>query len=136
MVSGAGVPPPPPHPPVGLDPQTAIPGLRAGDELFGQLTSKRPKLRRSRVFGRLSALAAVTKQEALLETSRCIAVTVSHSYSYGCGYYGYGYGYGHLGTGTKVQRKRTRLAKKVLQQAPDLFDTRTVGKEEKKAQVL
>ncbi|CAM9188450.1 unnamed protein product, partial [Hapterophycus canaliculatus] len=50
--------------------QAAIPGLRAGDESFGQLTSQRPKLRRSRVFGKLSALAAVTRQEAMLETSR------------------------------------------------------------------
>eukprot|EP00752_Nemacystus_decipiens_P007336 g6562.t1 len=50
--------------------KAAIPGLRAGDESFGQLTSQRPKLRRSRVFDKVSALAAVTKQEAMLETSR------------------------------------------------------------------
>ena len=52
--------------------KAAIPGLRAGDESFGQLTSQRPKLRRSRVFDKVSALAAVTKQEAMLETSRCV----------------------------------------------------------------
>ena len=57
--------------------QAAIPGLRAGDESFGQLTSQRPKLRRSRVFDKVSALAAVTKQEAMLETSRCAALCCS-----------------------------------------------------------
>ena len=57
--------------------QAAIPGLRAGDESFGQLTSRRPKLRRSGVFRQLSALAAVTKQEAQLEkNARLGAATI------------------------------------------------------------
>ncbi len=47
-----------------------IPGLKPGDESFGKLTSQRPRVLRSDTFAQISALAAVTKQEALLDYGR------------------------------------------------------------------
>ncbi len=47
-----------------------IPGLKPGDESFGQLKSQRPRVLRSDTFAQISALAAVTKQEALLDCGR------------------------------------------------------------------
>ncbi len=47
-----------------------IPGLKPGDESFGQLSSQRPRVLRSDTFAQISALAAVTKQEALLDYRR------------------------------------------------------------------
>ena len=46
------------------------PGMRPGDESFGVLTSRRPRTHRSTTFAQISALAAVTKQEAKFEDPR------------------------------------------------------------------
>ncbi len=51
-----------------------IPGLKPGDESFGRLSSQRPRVLRSDTFAQISALAAVTKQEALLDYRRRVWV--------------------------------------------------------------
>jgi hypothetical protein len=50
----------------------AIPGLKPGDESFGVLRSRRPKMRRSDTFAQISSLAAVIKQEGGLDFGRSV----------------------------------------------------------------